>query len=295
MGISMLLVMLYHCGMLFNSKFFPYCHVSLEFFLVSSAIGLFFSLSKNNNKRAFYKKRVLRVIPTYLIVAAPYFAHNQEFVLGNYLINLSGLCILYNGRYFWFIGQILICYILAPFYFDVMKYKLSIVIPFITLIVCYCLGLCFPSLAIMLNRFAIFFLGFHLAKLVYEKKVINSWLVFPLCLLALLLIIVVSFMPISEDQQRLAFFFLTIPALGAIVMMLDKCPSFINQLLAFVGGITLEIYLLHERICLRTMELLFGPLLGSVLSFPVCIFLAYLLSKLMKIVNKYLFPTITKA
>ena len=288
--------MIFHSGMLLQSRYTQFGEVGVELFLVISAIGLFFSLSKNNNKRAFYKKRVLRILPTYLIVAAPYFVHNQDFSIGNYLINLSGLCILYNGRYFWFIGEILICYLLAPFYFDVMKKcKQAIVIPFVTLAVCYCLGLCFPPLAIMLIRFAIFFLGFHLARLVYDKQVINSWLVLPVCLLSLILIPVIGDMPIPEEQCWLAFFFLTIPALGAIVMMLDKCPSFINQSLVFVGGITLELYLLHERICLRVMELLFGPLLGSVLSFPVCIFLAYLLSKLMKIVNNRLLPTSTTA
>ena len=292
MGISMLLIMIFHCGMMLQSRYTPFCSVGVEFFLVISAIGLFFSLSKNNNKRAFYKKRVLRIIPTYLIVAAPYFAHNQEFALGNYLINLSGLCILYNCRYFWFIGEILICYLLAPFYFEVMKkHKLSILIPFVTLAVCYLLGLCFPPLSIMLIRFAIFFLGFHLAKLVYDKKVINSWLVLPVCFLSLILIPVIGDMPIPEEQRWFAFFFLSIPALAAIVMILDKSPSFISQFLIFVGGITLEIYLLHERICLRAMELIFGPYLGAVLSFPVCIFLAYLLSKFMKKVNALLFPT----
>lgn len=296
MGISMLLIMVFHSGMMLQSRYTQFGDVGVEFFLVISAIGLFFSLSKNNNKRAFYKKRVLRILPTYLIVAAPYFAHNQEFSIGNYLINLSGLCILYNNRFFWFIGEILICYLLAPFYFEVMKkHKLSIVIPFVTLAVCYVLGQCFPPLAIMLIRFAIFFLGLHLAKLVYDKQVIDSWLVLPVCLLSLILIPVIGDMPIPEEQRWLAFFFLSIPALGALVMMLDKCPSFISQSLAFVGGITLEIYLLHERICLRAMELLFGPLLGAVLSFPVCIFLAYLLSKMMKIVNKHLLPTSTKA
>ena len=87
MGISMLLIMIFHCGLYLNSRYTPFCVVGVEFFLVISAIGLFFSLSKNQDKLSFYKKRVLRILPTYLIVAAPYFAHNQKFEIGNYLFN----------------------------------------------------------------------------------------------------------------------------------------------------------------------------------------------------------------
>ena len=289
MGISILLIMIFHCGLYLNSRFTPFCVVGVEFFLVISAIGLFFSLSKNTDKLSFYKKRVLRILPTYFIVAAPYFAHNQKFEIGNYLFNLSGLCIIDDQRYFWFIGQILICYLIAPFYFGVMKYKLSILIPFITLVVCYYLGLLFPSLAIMLNRFAIFFLGFHLAALVYNKKVVNSWLVLPICVLYIVLIPIIGNMQIYEGIQRTAYFFLSIPALAGMVMLLNKCPSFIDKCLVFVGGITLEIYLLHERICLRIMQLVLGPLLGAFMSIPLCIVMAYLLSRLMKKVNQYLF------
>ena len=291
MGISMLLIMIFHCGLYLNSRYTPFCVVGVDFFLVISAIGLFFSLSKNQDKLSFYKKRVLRILPTYLIVAAPYFAHNQKFEIGNYLFNLSGLCIIDDQRYFWFIGQILICYLLAPFYFGLMKYKLSILIPFITLIVCHYLGLLFPTLAIMLNRFAIFFLGFHLAALVYNKKVINSWLILPVCVLSIVLIPIIGNMQIYEGYQRIAYFFLSIPALAGMVMLLNKCPSVIDKCLVFVGGITLEIYLLHERICLRAMQLVFGPLLGAVLSIPLCIVLAYLLCILMRKINHFLFSS----
>lgn len=291
MGISILLIMLFHVGLLLNSRYLPFCVVGVEFFLVISAIGLFFSLSKNNNKLSFYKKRVFRILPAYLIVAIPYFAHNQKFEIGDFLFNLSGLCIINDQRFFWFIGQILICYLIAPFYFSVMKYKLSIIIPFVTLIVCYYLGLCFPPLAIMLNRFAIFFLGFHLASLVYQKKVIHSRLLLPICVLSLILIPIIGNMQIYEGIQRIAYFFLSIPALAGLAMLVDKCPSVIDKFLVFVGGLTLEIYLLHERISLRIMELLFGPLVGSILSFPVCIALAYLLSRIVKKINQYLFST----
>ena len=153
MGVSIILIMLFHAGIL-RSGF-----VGVEFFLMISAIGLYFSLSKNQDKSAFYKKRFARVLPAYFIVAIPYFLCIQEFDIINYLINLTGLCILRYEPYFWFIGQILLCYLIAPFYFKLLKHKYSMFYPFIVLVACFCLGLLLPSLEIMLNRFAVFLLG----------------------------------------------------------------------------------------------------------------------------------------
>ena len=287
MGISIILIMLFHAGIL-RSGF-----VGVEFFLVISAIGLYFSLSKNQDKPAFYKKRFTRVLPAYFLVAVPFFLCIQEFDIGDFLINLSGLCILRYEPYFWFVGLILLCYLIAPFYFKFLKHKYSIFCPFIVLVICFCLGLLFPSLELMLNRFAIFLLGFHLAEFVYNKKVIHvdSRLVVPICLIAFLVMMIVGGMPIYTGVKKIVFFFLTIPALVGFVIILKHCPSFILQLLAFMGGITLEIYLLHERVCLRLLMMKYGMTMSAVLSFPLCILLAVLLNKIIQWINKHLFSS----
>lgn len=76
MGFSMLMVMLFHTigglsipGM---SDFKPFIcfDFGVEFFIVLSAIGCTYSLDKNRNTIDFYKRRLKRIIPAFVIVVA---------------------------------------------------------------------------------------------------------------------------------------------------------------------------------------------------------------------------------
>lgn len=99
MGISILLIMMFHVG------FFKCGYIGVEFFLLISAIGLFFSLSKDQRLIPFYKKRLIRILPAYFIVAIPTFIYLQggNFDFGQLLYDLAGLYILDSHRYLWFV------------------------------------------------------------------------------------------------------------------------------------------------------------------------------------------------
>lgn len=286
MGISILVIMLFHANFLTSGW------IGVEFFLLISAIGLFFSLSKDQRLIPFYKKRFIRVLPAYFIVAAPYFLyHNRNgFELGNYLSDLFGLYIFNSEYYFWFINLIIICYLLAPFYYKFLKYKYSIIVPFITLVVCFFLGLYFESLEIILNRFAIFFLGFHLAQLVFEKKQIHSNLLAPICFIAIILVFVIGKvnMDFCPSFKRVLYFFLSIPSMMGFIILLKKSPQFIHQILIFLGGITLEIYMVHERICFKTLKIFFNGFDAGLISLPAAILMAYLIHKFIELITKKL-------
>lgn len=284
MGISMLFIMCFHIFVM------PFGYVGVEFFLVLSAIGLYFALFKNDQLICFYKKRFVRILPTYLIIAIPYFIYvrRYDFKISEFLMNLTGLGIFQNETSYWFIIQILICYLIAPLYFKILRYKYSIIIPFVTLIVCYWIGTCVPALEIMLNRFAIFLLGFHLAELVFNKKQIKHPLIFPVCITAIILIVIVQGLPIHVSLKRVSFFFLAVPSLMFFIYILKMCPAVVNKALFFIGGLTLEIYMLHEHICFAMLNKQFGYLIGAILSFPVSIFLAYYFSKVNKIISRNL-------
>ena len=286
MGISMIFIMLFHTELFLSGN------IGVEFFLLISAIGLFFSLKKNDQIKSFYKKRFIRILPTYLIVAIPFFLYinSDSFSIEDYLLDLSGLCIFKSRKTYWFIGQILVCYMLAPFYFKLLKYKYSIIAPFITLVVCYMLGMCFHDLEIMLSRFAIFFLGFHIAELVFYKKQIRSALILPIGLFAIIAIIAMSYVPLYVGSKRVLFFFLTVPALMLFIIVLNKCPQSIHKALIFIGGLTLEIYMLHEQMYKRILYPFFGDIVGAVLSFPLCIFVAYYLNKVVNVFVKKVQP-----
>ena len=278
MGIAMLLIMLFHVGAL------SYGYVGVEFFLLLSAIGLYFSLSKNDQLGPFYKKRLVRILPTYLIVAIPYFIYvrRDNFDMGEFFMNLTGVGILQHENSYWFIIHIIICYLLSPFYFKVLKYKYSVIIPFAVAAFCYWLGTHIPELEIMLNRFAIFLLGFHVAKLVFNRTQIRHPMLLPVCLVAILLIPVVQELPMNGGLKMVAFFFLTLPSLMLLIKILKLCPAAVNKSLVFIGGITLEIYMFHEHFCFALLEKPFGHLTGAILSFPISILVSYLFSKMIQ-------------
>lgn len=282
MGISILLIMLFH------AHFLKCGYIGVEFFLLISAIGLFFSLSKDQRLIPFYKKRLIRILPAYLIVAVPYFLYHYRdgFELGNYLFDLAGLCILNSELYFWFIGLIILCYLIAPFYFKLMNYKYSIFVPFIVLVVCYFLGKQFEPVEIMLNRFAVFFLGFHLAKWVYEKKQINIKYLGLFCLFIWILVFVSEEVHFYVGLHRVLFFFLSIPAVMGLILVLKVTPPLIHKWLVFLGGITLEIYMVHERICLKVLYMFFSHTIAGIVSFPLAIIAAYLLHKFVSVITQ---------
>lgn len=284
MGISILMIMLFHA---FSRYFaFRWGYVGVEFFLVVSAIGMYFSLSKDSRLIPFYRKRLLRILPAYFIVAIPYFLYLywNDFSWGKIFYNLAGLYILKGELHFWFIGLILLCYLISPFYFKLLKYRYSALFPFITLVVCFFLGQRFASLEIYINRFAIFFLGFHLAKWVHDKKRIQIRFLGLFCLVSFLLILCIEAMDCYIGIKRVLFFFPTIPVLMGCVLLLKKCPKWVHQVLIFMGVMSLELYMVHERVCLYALLGQYDYVLRGIVSFPVAIVLAYLLHKLLSLV-----------
>ncbi len=284
MGISILLIMMFHVG------FFKCGYIGVEFFLLISAIGLFFSLSKDQRLIPFYKKRLIRILPAYFIVAIPTFIYLQggNFDFGQLLYDLAGLYILDSHRYLWFVHLIIICYLIAPFYFKLMNYKYSKFVPFIALIVFYYLAMQYKPIGILLNRFAIFFLGFHLAKWVYEKKQIRIKYLALYCFLVWILIIASKEVHFYGELRLIMFFFLSIPAVMGLILVLKVTPPIIHKWLVFLGGITLEIYLVHERIYLEILDTLFTYKVASIISFPLAIIAAYILHKFVNFIIQYL-------
>ncbi|MBQ9556281.1 MAG: acyltransferase [Muribaculaceae bacterium] len=279
MGVSIVAVMLFHAFGRYS--LFAWGTVGVEFFLVISAIGLYFSLSRDQRLLPFYGRRLMRILPAYLIVAIIYYLlmdwGNLDW--SRFLYNISGLCILEGRLDFWFIGLILVCYLVAPFYYRLMKYKYSILLPFVMLVVCFALGLRFVSLEIVLNRFAIFFMGLHLARWVHEKKRIQVPHLWLLCLVAFLMIVVVNQVDCYVGFRRVAGFILSIPVLMGCILLLKKASRPVHVGLIFMGAMSLELYMIHERICLYMLLGQMDYNIRGIISFPIAILLAYLLHK----------------
>lgn len=76
MGISILWVMFFHSTISVNNTILRLIkdigYGGVDIFLMLSGLGLYYAYKKNNNILEFYKRRVLRILPTYLPVVVVY-------------------------------------------------------------------------------------------------------------------------------------------------------------------------------------------------------------------------------
>ena len=109
MGFAIILIMLFHLGVL------PFGECGVDVFLFLSGFSMYHSLSRNDNIVKFYRKRLFRILPAYLIIAIPFF-FLKTCTIEDFLLKITNLCIVFQGEMggWWFITMILLCYLLAP-------------------------------------------------------------------------------------------------------------------------------------------------------------------------------------
>lgn len=121
--------------MLFHGKIMDYAHikeisplisqilgfgnVGVDIFLLLSGIGCFFSFKRDGNVDSFYKKRMLRVLPSYLIFATPCFfvldIVLKDYGLKRFISDLSLYSFWHDGvSVFWYVAFIVLVYLLFP-------------------------------------------------------------------------------------------------------------------------------------------------------------------------------------
>lgn len=128
MGISIIWIMLYHgneIGMLFPKPFELINFVlekgrgGVDLFLFLSGLGLYYSYSKNPDTKSFYRRRVMRVVIPYLLIAAPFWIvqdliryHDISAFLKN--VTLYSFWTEGNTR-LWYFALLIPLYLLFPF------------------------------------------------------------------------------------------------------------------------------------------------------------------------------------
>ena len=132
MGLAILLILTYHAFLYTSAPNIVKAvtqtgRIGVDFFLILSAIGLYFSLMKNSSLIFFYKKRMNRIIPTYVLLAAPYFiftSFTQHTGILGFLSDITFYTSLKGGNNpYYFIELIVICYMLMPLLFWLLQYK----------------------------------------------------------------------------------------------------------------------------------------------------------------------------
>ena len=275
-GISIVSIVIFHYCLLSKlgaAKVFVALvgSVGVPIFLILSGMGLFFSMSKNPSLKDFYKKRLVRVLIPYAIVASVHFLIEAVILgKGDIIGFLRGIFFVdfftKGDSQFWFIAFILIMYIFFPLLFKLFqsgKYNfLKLVI-----LICAAVGLNFAlsrvapqlydNIEVMLTRIPAFVCGVYIGEKVYNKRAVQIpfWIITFLGGMAFLYLSILKRVVGGKPPFILLRYGETVYALllmMVLAIILDAIHSgTFSKICAFFGGMSLELYMVH--VSLRTI------------------------------------------
>lgn len=302
MGGSILLIMLYHSfhessnGTI--TRFFVTGKMGVELFLILSGIGIYYSLSKCDSLLVFYKKRILRILPEYLLVSLPIYLVLTVYkgdTIWNFILNISMLNFLWGeGAYFWFVHLIIVCYLIAPFYFKLhTKEVLYKSMPLIVLLMSYIISYYYPAYQMILPRYAAFILGMTLGQFVMNNNVIPLGRII---VWAWPFVVTLLYLSTYKGEcyglwiEPIYYFFFSIPLMIYMTLLLFKNAR-VCSIFGFLGSISLELYLLHEIFFLKVAKMFFyNDIVICIVSIITAVPFAFLLS----MINSYILKWINK-
>ena len=128
----MLFVILFHVALDRGDPFYGLrrCgNVGVDIFLFLSGVGLWFSWVKTPDVLRFYRRRLLRIVPTWIVVATAFympdylgarrFSRSLVDLIGDITINWDFW--LHDELTFWYVPAIMALYLVAPWYMRLVQ------------------------------------------------------------------------------------------------------------------------------------------------------------------------------
>lgn len=313
MGIAIIWVILYHLILTQNSPYsFGFLdsilgngYEGVDIFLYLSGFGLVRSWNKclqQNHSHAinlFYKRRILRLAPTYIFICILYSIYQNNWNTLFYSISTIGHWINHN-RYDWYVPTILLLYLSFPILYKlIQKYKFRFLI--ISFIIILLVTISFNYLSITndlrmlsISRIPIFILGIYhgICPISYFNRSYyfrNTILMF----IGLVLLFSLKHSPLRilfcGGLYQLTFLFIT-PGLCHIIswtLNTIKLPI-LNRILSLLGILSYELYLIHLKLIENIVKLPFFGEINHWVYFTILIILiitiSYMTNKLMHII-----------
>ncbi len=301
MGFAMLFVMLFHCSGLPIGTLGYAIHrignVGVDMFLFLSGIGLWYSWDKTPSLHHFYVRRLLRIYPVWLGVAGYFYInsyiHHTGFThgLGDTIANiLVGWSFWQRDAWeFWFIPSILMMYVFAPYYMRLIRRQpayrflpfafilLSILIEYVPV-----LNHAVGHIEIFWSRIPIFLIGINCGSLAKHQHALppSTW---PLVIL-IFIMSAASCITLEDGLrgqfplflERMVYIPLSITAMLLLSRLLAASHQWIINTFAFIGGISLELYLVHIHYVLNFLTPLhLGYALTAAIMIAVSILMAW--------------------
>lgn len=273
MGFAILWVMLYHlCGLgechNLAKAILAIGHAGVDIFFFLSGLGLTYSyyerLKTHDERVSYYKKRFIRIIPTYyLVILITALVFRKSIIDTLWRLSCMGFWV---GKpyYDWFVPSLLLFYCFFPFFISLShKYGVYRAACFFILIgLLGTLGLVLlgkGTVILFVSRIPILFVGCIFGYyLKYVQQTISnhfSWLMIILAIIGILgeLIITCSYDAVFLRRSSLHHlpFVLIIPGLCiSLSYMFEWCSNhafsrWISVCFSFLGTYSLEIYLSH--------------------------------------------------
>lgn len=228
-----------------------YGFAGVEIFMFVSGFGLFYSLEKDHNIIHFYRKRIIRIFPTYYLIGffdSIFLSHDNLFT---YLFRFTTIGFWTGGVYYdWFIPSLVILYVLSPclkLLIERRKFYILFIIATGTLGLAYY----FIDKENILDRAHFFFLYripafiFGMVCAYWMKNSIPTKYYF--YILAISLPFFVFLYPFHHQIYNYKYFSLLflLPFFTLAFILISKYAKAVNPIMSQMGKASLEIYLIQ--------------------------------------------------
>ena len=286
MGFAIIIVMLFHVNTPRADAFFGLRrmgNLGVDIFLFLSGIGLWFSWAKQQNWKRFYINRALRIYPAWLLVAGYFYISHFHYGHPRYALPFGGTGnagvdsvidlvgeVLFNWDFwlhdeltFWYVPATMMLYIFAPMYMELVRrwpvYRWLVVLPLMwPIMVQYITPIhqAVGHIEIFWSRVPIFFLGINIAESIRQKKTIDraAWpMVIGLFVVSLGACIWLEQMRHGRFPLYTERMLYIVLAVTTVLIVSKLSNPVLCKALAWVGGISLEIYLVHIEFILKPL------------------------------------------
>ena len=268
MGIAIIWIVWYHSGIDFGLSILRHIqeigYGGVDIFFFASGIGCYFSLSSDDDVGRFMKRRLTRLMPTYLIFIVVWLAYTAVIGSFHYQMAIGNIFAIQSftglGRGFnWYITTLLLFYILAP-YFKKLIDKSSPVGKLLFLLFLIAFSIPFWGTAeyiVCVSRLPIFYFGMLSSSFCKSERKILPLHIIAACISFLIGTLALGFFTVYYPKYLwdyglywYPFILMTAPlcmAISGIAIFLErfKITKPIVSFLALCGKYSFEIYLVH--------------------------------------------------
>lgn len=269
MAIAMLWLAIYHSYFPIPSKIIAFTcavcgHGGVDVFMFLSSFGLYYAYKKNNNYKAFIKRRFLRIYPYYIPVCLVLMLYHHRGIIET-VLDMIGLSIFFRSDLtLWYTSLTLVLYVLAPLYLKIFnKHPHFSTITVIAIVTLACIISNNVTFEYIYFRVAVFALGFWFA---YKNdhgdlSRIKCWLIVLIGIFGWF-VMYYCYHHFGNGRTYVMPFILITPGMCLLISyVLDKIKV-LNKPLALIAPYTYQFYLIHLELInflYTKYEILFIP------------------------------------